>query len=164
MSLVTLISLILVSNLFFSQLAFAKLYVKPAKQGIVHVEIFSFAPAVVTKDFDVGNFYDFPIDVVLQSKGNISELIEIQESSFTLQSNETKNIEYTLTIKQPGIYTGGIVIEVEAEKGGASLVYQSDLAVIANRRKSMPEFYVLITLVVIIFSIVVYLKTSRFKK
>lgn len=150
--------------LLFANSAFAKLYVKPAKQGIVRVEIFSPVPAVVTKDFYVGNFYDFPIDIVLQPVGDIPELIEISESSFTLQSNETKNIEYTLTISEPGVYTGGIVINVQAEDRGPTLAYQSDLAVIANKSKIVPEIYFAAIFVVIAAVVLFYLKHLRFRR
>jgi hypothetical protein len=155
-------SIILFSFLFIS-VSLAALYVKPAKQGVVRVEIFSFIPATVTKNFDVGNFYNFSIDVTLQSTGNITELINIPESSFTLQPNETKNIEYTLTISKPGIYTGGILINVKSTST-ATITYQSDLAVIANKSKTQPELYVIITVVVILFLIIVYLKNKRHKK
>jgi hypothetical protein len=112
----------------------------------------------------VGNFYNFSIDVTLQSTGNITELINIPESSFTLQPNETKNIEYTLTISKPGIYTGGILINVKGGIGTTTITYQSDLAVIANKSKTQPELYVIITVVVILFLIIVYLKSKRHKK
>ena len=156
-------SIILFYSLFMS-VSFAALYVKPAKQGIVRVEIFSFIPATVTKNFDVGNSYNFSIDITLQSTGNITELINIPESSFTLQPNETKNVEYTLTISKPGIYDGGILINVKAGSGTPTIGYQSDLTVFANKSKTQPELYVIITVVVIVFLIIVYLISKRHRK
>jgi len=156
-------SIILFSFLFIS-VSFAALYVKPARQGVVRVEIFSFIPATVTKNFDVGNFYNFSIDVVIQPTGNITELINIPKSSFTLQPNETKNIEYTLAISKPGIYDGGILINVKGGSAAATITYQSDLIVIANKSKTQPELYVIITVVVILFLVIIYFKNMRHKK
>lgn len=145
-------------------ISFARLYVKPAKQGIIRVEIFSFKPAIIKKQFVVGNFYNFPIDVSLQPKGNISDVVDsISESYFTLQPNETKNIEYTLTIRKDGIYTGGIVINVMGDNTLPTIAYQSDLTIIANKGKIGLEFYLIITSGIILLPIVVYIKT-RIKK
>ncbi len=161
------ITLLMTIILFYSliiNVSFANLYVKPAKLGIVRVEIFSFTPAVVNKNFTVGNFYDFPIDIVLQPTGNISDLIKINmPTSFTLQSNETKNIEYTLTISKEGTYNGGIVINMRSNTT-ANIAYQADLTVFANRGKTQPELYVIITVVVIVFLIIIYLKSKRSRK
>ncbi len=155
---------IILSCLLVVDVSFAKLYVKPAKQGIVRVKIFSLVPAVVTKNIDVGNFYVFPIDIVLEPTGNVSELIGIAEPSFTLEPNETKSIEYVLTISKPGIYTGNIQINVKSESATPTITYQSDLAVIANKGATIPELYIVITLVIIFFLAVVYFKNQRSKK
>lgn len=161
------ITLLMTIILFYSlimNVSFANLYVKPAKLGVVRVEIFSFTPAVVNKNFTVGNFYDFPIDIVLQPTGNISDLVKINmPTSFTLQSNETKNIEYTLTISKEGTYNGGIVINMRSNTT-ANIAYQADLTVFANRGKTQPELYVIITVVVIVFLIIIYLKSKRSRK
>jgi uncharacterized membrane protein len=163
-----LITLLMTIILFYSliiNVSFANLYVKPAKLGIVRVEIFSFTPAVVNKNFTVGNFYNFPIDIVLQPTGNISDLIKTNmPTSFTLQSNETKNIEYTLTISKEGTYTGGILISVKGQNITSSIAYQADLTVFANKGKTQPELYIIITVIVIAFLIIVYLKSMRSRK
>ena len=159
-----LVVTILFSCFLLMNLCSAKLYVKPAKQGIVRVKLFSLMPAVVTKSFDVGNFYEFPIDIEIQPIGDVSDLIGIAESSFTLKPNETKTVEYVLTIKEPGTYYGGILINVKPRGNIPTITYQSDLTVIATESITKPQLYVATTAAAIPLILLVYFKTRRSRR
>lgn len=109
------ILLVMFATAFFSYLvlsnsAFAALSVKPAKLGVLRLEIYPFSSATTTQEFSVGNTYNFSIDITLQAKDNVSTIVQIPESTFTLQPNETKTVEYTITVRDQGFYTGGIAI------------------------------------------------------
>jgi len=82
------------------------LLVSPAKLGIYRITIPLFSDYVENKSFMVGNAYDFPINISLKWNGNISEVAELSVTSFTLQPNETRQVYYTLTVKEPGAYAG----------------------------------------------------------
>ncbi|MBI5378363.1 MAG: hypothetical protein HZA82_07045, partial [Thaumarchaeota archaeon] len=150
--------------LFFANSALAALQVKPAKLGVIRLEIFPFSSASFTHDFIVGNRYNFPIKISLSPAGNVSEIIKLSEESFSLQPNETKTIEYTVSVKDPGIYTGGVAVEVKAGNRTASLVYQADLTVFASKSKTIPELYILPILAVVLAALIVYFRKPRRKK
>lgn len=152
---------LLATSIFFYLLigsCFASLYVKPAKLGILRVQIYSFAPAVVEREFEVGNTYDFPINIHLEATGNLSTAMKLSETDFSLQPNETKTIEYSLTIKDSGIYMGGVAIRTEASEKRPSIVYQADLAVIANKSSMAPEVYGIIIALIVLVVVAVFIR------
>lgn len=152
------------SYLLLANLAFATLYVKPAKLGILRLEVFPLSQATTTKDFLVGNRYNFPLDITLQPTGNISSIIKLSENSFVLQPNETRSVEYTISVKDDGIYTGGIVISVKAENRTATIAYQADLAVIVTKNPISPLFYLTPILFVVGIATFLYFKKSARKR
>jgi hypothetical protein len=142
----------------------AALYVNPAKQGVLWVQIYSFSPAALEKDFQVGNRYDFPINISLGMTGNVSSLAELSVKDFSLQPNETKTIDYKLTITDAGVYTGGITIKATAEGKRTNLVYQSDLTVVATKSGIAPEIYGVVIALVLIVIVVVFIRYKVVKK
>ena len=114
------------------------LVVSPAKLGIYRVTIPLFSDYVENKSFMVGNAYDFPINITLKWNGNISEVTELSVTSFTLQPNETRQVYYTLTVKEPGLYSGGAAIIASATGKTTFIGYQADIYVFAWKSK-VPE-------------------------
>jgi len=114
------------------------LVVKPAQLGTYRVTIPMFSDYVATQSFIIGNAYDVPMNVTLKMSGNVSQVAQLAEASFLLQPNETKTVYYALTVKEPGIYTGGAVV-VASVLGRTTFVgYQADLNVLALKSQ-VPE-------------------------
>jgi len=114
------------------------LVVRPAKLGIYRVTIPLFSDYVASKSFVVGNAYDFPLNISLKLNGNLSQIVELSETDFVLQPNETKTISYFLTIKEPGLYGSGIGIIASSSGKTARVGYQADLYVFAGKSR-VPE-------------------------
>jgi len=165
----TRISILLASVIFasilISSLVSANLYVKPAKLGTWRLELFPFSTAVVTDDFLVGNTYDFPINVKIFPTGNITNVTTLSSEILTLQPNETRAINYTVQLKDPGIYVGGIAIQVSAENKTTNLVYQADLKIFVSQSENGYLVIVLpILAAVVVVALVVYKKKRKGKK
>jgi hypothetical protein len=159
--LLSVFTTVFLSYLILANSTLAALSVKPAKLGILRLEIFPFSSATTTRDFSVGNTYDFPIDITLQTNENISTILQLSESAFKLQPNETKTVEYTITVRDPGIYTGGVAVLVKAENRSISVAYQADLIVIANKTQIGPEIYILPIIVVIGIAVFLYFRRPK---
>jgi uncharacterized membrane protein len=156
-NLLTLLSSIFIfSLLIVSTTIAAGLYVKPAKLGIIRLETLPFSSAEVTNNFDVGNRYDFPIKIKLDIVGNITNITSLSKTSFTLQPNETQTIDYTVSVKKPGIYSGGVSISISAENKTMTLGYQADLTVVVNKGKMSMMGIIIPVVVVIVVAILIF--------
>lgn len=162
-NLITLVGSIFIFSLLLANTAFAGLLVKPAKLGIIRLETPPFSSADVTNDFEVGNRYNFPIQVILELTGNVTNITSLSKTSFTLQPNETETIDYTVSVKEPGIYTGGVLVSVSAENRTATLGYQADLTVVATEGKMSMGILIPIV-VVILVAIFIYSMKRWFRK
>lgn len=137
----------LLSSMHFASFASANLVVDPAKLGILRLQLYPLSPAVAMREFRVGNTYDTPMQIELSATGGMEGLITLAEANFTLQPNENKTVEYTVTINKPGYYDGGIL--VKASLGGkGSVGYQADLAVFVNESNLQPYFVAIAAIVV----------------
>lgn len=153
----------LFSSIYLSGLASANLVVDPAKLGILRLQLFPMSPAVAIREFRVGNTYDVPMYIELEPVGDMKDLITFSETNFTLQANQSKTIEYTVTIKESGYYDGGVLIKANIENKGF-VGYRADLAVFVYKSNLQPYFYVAIAAVAIAVAsvfILFFRKTSR---
>ena len=156
---------IMLASILTSSLVSANLYVKPAKLGTWRLELFPFSTATVTDDFQVGNTYDFPINVRLFATGNITNMTNLSTDGFVLVPNETKTVNYTVELDKPGTYTGGIAIQVSAENKSTNLVYQADLNIFVRNNENGYLIFVLPVLaVLLVVAYVVYKKKRKGKK
>lgn len=138
----------LLSSMNFVGLASANLVVDPAKLGILRLQLYPLSPAVAIREFRVGNTYDVPMDIELIAVEDMENLITISEPEFTLQANEDKMVEYTVSINEPGYYSGAILVKASVENRTA-FGYKADLAVFVNESNLQPYFYVVIAALVI---------------
>jgi len=153
-------------SVFFANFASANLIVDPAKLGILRLELYPMSPAVAVREFKIGNTYNTSMQVMLEPVEGMKNLISLSEANFTLQPNENKTIEYTVTINEPGYYTGGIMINAKAGNS-SSVGYNAQLSVFVNKSNLEPYFYVAIAAVVIAVAIIFVLyfrKITRRKK
>lgn len=154
----------LFSSLYFASLASANLVVDPAKLGILRLNLYPLSPAVAIREFEIGNTYDVPMYIELYAVEDMENLITLSETYFTLQPQERKTVEYTVTINEPGYYSGGILIKANIENSSA-FGYKADLSVFVRESDLQPYFYVAtsaaVVAVVVVFVLFFRRATSR---
>jgi len=138
----------------------ADLYIRPAKQGIIRLELYPFIPATVTRSFEVKNLYNFTISISTRPTDNFADIVQIPEQNFTLQPNESKIVQYTITVKEADNYSGGIVISASSQGKPSNIAYQSDLTIVATKHNIMPEIF----LGIIVLAILVPIFYLAYKK
>jgi hypothetical protein len=161
-NLVTLITVLFAFSLLFVSSSLAGLYVRPAKLGILRLTISPLFPAKATGNFEVGNTYNYSISINLTVSENVSSIMSLSEYSFSLQPNETKKVEYEITVTEPKVYTGNVQIAASSAEGKAQVGYQAEIAIIAG--KSGFDSNTLIGAAVLVFVIVLALAYFKFLK
>jgi hypothetical protein len=115
----------------------------------------------------VMNRNNFSMDIGTMVKGNITSLINIKNPSFSLEPNETRNIDFTVQSFTPGVYSGEIWVNYTAENERLAMA-PSEITVIVYKNQnsnSNIDFVPFIILVVIIFvAIFILLGIKVFKK
>ena len=144
----TLIFSFLFSSMYFTSSVSANLVVDPAKLGILRLQLYPLSPAVAIREFRIGNTYDVPMNIELELTEDMINLITLSEANFTLPPNENKTVEYTVTINEPGYYSGGILVKADIE-GRGRIGYNADLSVFVNRSNLQPYFYVVILAIIV---------------
>jgi hypothetical protein len=155
----------LVCSITLATLASANLVVDPARLGILRLQLFPLSPAVAVREFEVGNTYDVPMSVELSPVEDMIGLVTIPEANFTLQSNENKTVEYTVTVNEPGYYSGGIMVKANIE-GRGTLGYTADLEVIVTKSNMEPYIYagIIVVIAVAAIALVLLFRKSRTKR
>jgi hypothetical protein len=148
----TLLFSLFVFSLFASA-ATANLVIDPAKLGILRLKLYPFSPAVAIREFEVGNTYDIPMTIELEAAEDMQNLITFSEQNFTLQPNETKTVEYTVTISEPGYYSGGVLVKAGIGDMG-NIGYNAELSVFVYESDLQPYFYVAIAAIVVVVALV----------
>lgn len=143
-----LIFTFLFSSMYFTSSVSANLVIDPAKLGILRLQLYPLSPAVSIREFRIGNTYDVPMDIELEPTEDMINLITLSEANFTLQANENKTVEYTVTINEPGYYSGGILVKADIENRG-QIGYNADLSVFVNKSDLQPYFYVVILAIIV---------------
>jgi len=159
------IACFIIFSLFLVCSVSADLYIKPAKLGAYRLEVYPFFPATLEKNFEVKNLYNYTIEISLRPTENLTDIIEISEANFTLQPNESKIIDYTVSVKESGVYSGGIIIAANALGRFSNIAYQNEITLVVTKHNVMPEIFLGITVLAIAVPII-YLayKKKVFKK
>ncbi len=82
---IILASIFLASLLLFSSAVFADIYVRPAKLGIVRLTIQPLFPTNYQGTFDIGNTYNFSLNVSLKPSQNVSSILTLSDMSSPFQ-------------------------------------------------------------------------------
>jgi hypothetical protein len=152
------------SLLLFNSIVLADIVVKPAKLGIVRLTIQPLFPTISQGTFDVGNTYNFSLNVTLQPSQNISSIVTLSESSFTLQPNETRTVSYTIKPTQAGVYQGSVLSKFDAGRNSTSVAYQIDIIIAVRQSDSYILVLVAIAAVVVIVAVSLFVMKKSRKK
>ena len=111
-----------------------EVYVRPARI-VARMNVTSGKTSTYTGFLEVKNQNNFTVNVTLSPQGDLVGKVDITEESLTLEPGESKNIDFTINIDQPGTYQGTIVVTYLAENTlGVGL--QADIIVIATEVES----------------------------
>ena len=156
------ISAFLASLLLFSSIVLADVVINPAKLGIVRLTIQPLFPTISQGTFEIGNTYDYPLNVTLLPSQNISSILTLSENIFALLPNETRTISYTIKVTEAGLYDGSILIKFDAGQNRTSVGYQDDLIVVASQSDSYLFVLAAVGVVVVIVAISIFaMKKNR---
>jgi len=130
-----LLTIVLLFTLFSSLMspAFADLYVKPGRLGILRLTISPLFPAKATGTFSIGNTYNFSLTVSLETAENVTGIMSLSESNFTLQPNETKKIDFDVEVADPGVYDGYVLVTAKKPSEKTTLGYQLYITIIVTK-------------------------------
>lgn len=109
---------------------------------------------------EVKNQNNFTVNVTLEPQGDLVGKIEISESLVILEPEESRNIDFTISLKEPGTYQGTVLVVYSAEDMPA-VGLQADIIVVASEVEGKPEnnllkysiigFIVLIIIILVLF-------------
>jgi len=146
--------------LLFSSLASADIYVRPAKLGIIRITTQPLFPTIYQGVFDVGNTYNFPLNVTLYSSQNISSILTLQENNLILQPNETRTVSFTIKPTESGVYHGYVGIVFSAGANSTSVSYEDDITIAVSQSNS----YVLVLVAIAVIAVIVAISVVVMKK
>jgi hypothetical protein len=141
------------------------IYVQPGNQGIVRLNVTPFQTAIEQRSFEIKNFNNISLTIDLQPNVNITKIIEI-EKSFVLQPNESRIVNYTVRVSEPGRYDGNILITF-TDPSEASVSYETNLIVIANKVEWDYNQFILpaiVLVVVIVLILILVFKRKLWKR
>lgn len=148
-----LFSSLIITLLLISSPTLADISVRPAKLGVARLTIQPLFPATYQGTFDVGNSYNFSLNVTMSPSQNISSIFTLSETSITLQPNETRTISYTIKPTQPGSYQGSVLIKFSAGVNSASVSYQNDITIFVHQSNSYILVLIALAAVIIIIAV-----------
>jgi LPXTG-motif cell wall-anchored protein len=92
------------------------------------------APGSVSGFVDVMNPNNMTVTVNVTAAGGIAGLAYISNSSMTLESNETKKVNFDIMLTDSGNYTGELLFAFRPAAGGQGIALSSQISVIAEKR------------------------------
>jgi len=143
----------------FANFAFASIVINPAKQGFYKIELYPFIPATLSKSFEINNTFNYSIDIIVVPSVNSTNAYAIENGNFTLQPQESRIVNYSVTIKDPGFYREALNIYASAQNK-TLFGFQSDLIISATKNTAIPDIF----LAVIILAIILPLAFLVWKK
>lgn len=110
--------------------------------------------------FVVSNMNNITINITASTSENITDIVHIKNPVFSLEPNETKNIDFSVESKKSGIYSGEVQVTYSSETS-PSITVPVDITVVVtgNPTKSYPYVpYILAVVVVILLILLFYFK------
>ena len=107
-----------------------KVYLRPARM-FLRVNVTANNPGVETGFLEIKNLNNVTMNVELQPTGDIVNITKLDQSSITLEPNETTLVNFTVETKKTGTYSGKILVTYSVENEMPARL-QSDIIVIAS--------------------------------
>jgi hypothetical protein len=157
-----LFAFFIIFSLSFLQLSNAFIiYLRPPKM-IIRLN----ASDTAERSLVVMNRNNFSMDIGTMVKGNITSLINIKNPSFSLEPNETRNIDFAVQSFTPGVYSGEIWVNYTAGKERPAMAPSEITVIVYRNPNSNPNTDILpiIGVVAVFLVIFIFLGKKVFKK
>lgn len=82
---------------------------------IIRTEVEEGETTVIEKYVRVNNVNDIPVDVNLEPHGDLIDIVELLDTSFTLEPGESKDANFVIRLNYGGTYQGKIAVSFSAE-------------------------------------------------
>jgi len=114
----------------------------------------------VERSLVVENRNNISMNINATMNGNITDVITIKNPAFEIFPNETKNIDFVTSTKNPGVYSGLILVTYTTEET-EPITLQADITVVATEKpkKNMeiPILPISITILILIIVVSIFL-------
>jgi len=141
--------LLSISLLLFDASFAYKIYLRPPI-----MRIYLNTSDSVENSLFVNNLNNVSMDINATVLGDISDIITITNPGFEIPSNENKTIDFVTNAKNPGTYTGQIVVTYLINETPLPYQLSSDITVIAtenpNPNTEIPIIPVLIIIIILV--------------
>jgi len=148
------LSLLQLSNAFI-------IYLRPPKM-IIRLN----ASETVERSLVVMNKNNFSMNIGTMIKGNISSIVNIKNPSFSLEPNETMNIDFAVQSFIPGVYSGDIWVNYTSANEKPAMAPSEITVIVYKNPNSNPNTDILpiIGVVAVFLVIFIFLGKKVFKK
>jgi hypothetical protein len=160
-------TIFLASLLLFSSSVLADIYIRPAKLGIIRLTYQPLFPTVYQGTFDVGDTYNFSLNVTLSADQNVSSILTLSDANFTLQPNETRTVSFLIKPNAAGVYSGEVDIVFSSVNYPTNVAYANTIVIIVSQSNSYVLILVAVAVVVVIIAASLFVlktKKARMKK
>ena len=158
---IAFLTLVIFSFFLFNASYAYKIYLRPP---IMRIQLNT--SDSVEHSLFVSNLNNVSMGINATVVGDISDIITITNPSFEIQSNENKTIDFVTNTKEPGVYTGQIIVTYLINETPLPYQLSSDITIIATKNPNpnieipiIPSLVIIVILVIIIS--IVWFKRGR---
>jgi hypothetical protein len=159
--LIALASLTLMIILSF-QLAFAfTAYIRPSRI-ILYANVTPGAVTTTTGSLEIANLNNVSVNVEFTPGQNLTNIVTFKENPITLESNETRMVNFEVEVTQPGIYQDEILVVYSSEIF-PDVHMQADVGIVAREVEKTNDYTLLIAVLATGIILISYLILKRGK-
>ena len=159
---ITLVSFSLIIILSF-QIALAfKAYLRPSRM-ILYTNVTPGGIGTTKGTFEVMNLNNVSVNVEFIPEEGIFGMVEFEENPITLEPNETKNVDFTIEVTEPGTYKGRF-LAVYSSEIFPDVQMQADVGVVAREVENPTNYIPIIAILAIALISVSYIIVRKRRK
>ncbi|MDI6826211.1 MAG: hypothetical protein QMD36_03395 [Candidatus Aenigmarchaeota archaeon] len=116
----------------------------------------------IERSLEIKNFNNITIGIGTRIVGNLSEVVRIEESSFYLEPNETRTLDFKTKANDPGVYVGEIQVTYSANSG-LPVTLPAEIIVVATEKSTQNynNIFILIVTLIVVVAAIIFMKRGR---
>ena len=148
--------LVIVSLLVVQSALALTVYLRPPKM-IISLN----TSDTVERSLEIKNLNNVTIKIDAEITGNLTEVLQIEDSSFNLEPNETRTLGFKTKADAPGVYRGEVQVTYSANVG-LPVTVPAEITVIATKKLTQNyDTTILIVIPIILVAGLIYKKKRR---
>ena len=152
--------LVLISLFLFDVSNAYKIYLRPPI-----MKIYLNTSDSVENSLFITNLNNVSMGINATVVGDISDVITITNPRFEMLSNENKTIDFVTNVKNPGTYTGQIIVTYLINETPLPYQLSSDITILAtknpNPNSDIPIMPLTVIIILVIIASIVWFKRGR---